>query len=299
MPLAAGVHVWVEVEGTPLQEHQIEVEGHRVTCHIPSQEGKKFSIRFRHAHAGSMVALRGNIFLDGIASGAGLLLATDMHACMISGQTRWEGLESPFQFARLKTTDDESEACQDEARLRELGTIRVQIEWVNVVRQEEWRQPSTSTLANQPIHERSKKASAHCTSLGELEISRPKHWYSTTKIPYIEPLDFVFQYAPVDWLRARGIFSAPALVPASPTASSNSRPGKRRQHDSKMDNSSAEETLTEVLDEEEAAIYQRLKAKMANRKHAKRLKTVKQEPDTGPRKRLAHPPEVIDLTGED
>ena len=33
----------------------------------------------------------------------------------------------PFQFARLQTTDDDDEACQDETRLRELGTVRVGI----------------------------------------------------------------------------------------------------------------------------------------------------------------------------
>ena len=157
--------------------------------------------------------------MTGIASGAGLLLDTDVHATTISGQTRWEGLESPFQFARLRTTDNDDEACQDEARLRELGTVRVrriassfvlhsdgnayyictqvQIEWVNVVRPEAWRPPSTSASSNQPIHERSKKASAHCTSLGDVEVSRPKNWYSTTRIPFVEPMDFVFQYAPL------------------------------------------------------------------------------------------------------
>jgi hypothetical protein len=50
-----------------------------------------------------------------------------VHATSISGHTRWEGLESPFLFARLRTTDDESQACQDETRLRELGTVRVGI----------------------------------------------------------------------------------------------------------------------------------------------------------------------------
>ena len=67
------------------------------------------------------------LFEIGIASGAGLLLDIDVHATTISGQTRVEGLEMPFQFARLQTTDDDDEACQDETRLRELGTVRVGI----------------------------------------------------------------------------------------------------------------------------------------------------------------------------
>lgn len=236
------------------------------------------------------MALRGNIFLDGIAAGSGLLLATDSHATMLSGQTRWEGLESPFQFARLRTTDDEAEACQDENRLRELGTIRVQIEWVDVVRQEAWRPPSTSVNSNEPVYERSKKAGAHCTSLGELEISRRKNWYSTTRVPYIDPMEFVFQYAPLDWLRAKEI----APVPSSASTSRNQK--RRREVEEPSEDS--DDTVSEVLDEEEAAVYQRLRAKVANRQSTKRRR-VKCEPAEGSRAVLSNPGEVIDLTGDD
>lgn len=40
MPFALGVHVWIEVDGIPLPEYQIQVGEHRTTCFIPSQEGK-------------------------------------------------------------------------------------------------------------------------------------------------------------------------------------------------------------------------------------------------------------------
>lgn len=146
----------------------------------------------------------------------------------------------------------------------------MQIEWVEVVRQEIWRPSTTPAASNQPIHERSKKASSHCTSLGEVEVSRPKNWYSTVRIPTIEPMEFVFQYAPLgawryhvtygdrsdcraastDWLRAQDIVPLP-LVPIPPST------GKRR-HDTETEGDS-ETAISELLDEEEAAVYQRLK----------------------------------------
>ncbi|KAF8518227.1 hypothetical protein JB92DRAFT_2903901 [Gautieria morchelliformis] len=297
--LSLGVHVWIEVEGTALPEYRIQKDRRRTTCFIPSQEGKKFCVRFQNATHAPVAALRGNIYLDGIASGAGLLLATDVHATTISGQTRWEGLESPFLFAKLRTTDNEAEACQDETRLRELGTVRVQIEWVEVVRPEAWRPHSaTSASSNQPVHERSKKASAHCTSLGAVEVSRPKNWYSTSRIPFVEPSEFIFQYAPLDWLRAQSIAPAlPVPIPLAPTGPTPS--GSRRSRDEAGEDS--EDAVAELLDEEEAAVYQRLKAKMAGHQHKKRRKstTVKQESDTVSKLVLSQPSEIIDLTGDD
>jgi len=72
------------------------------------------------------------------------------------------------------------------------------MEWVHVLRQEPWK-PASSALSDsvdQPVHERSKKASAHCTSLGDIQMSRPKNWYTTTRVHGVETVEFVFTYAP-------------------------------------------------------------------------------------------------------
>ncbi|KIJ51527.1 hypothetical protein M422DRAFT_65482 [Sphaerobolus stellatus SS14] len=293
MPTAYSVQAWIEVDGTPLTEYQVSNEGSRVTCYIPSQAGKKFTVRFRNTTPPGS-GLRGNIFLDGIAAGAGLLLPTDIHATSISGQTRWEGFEAPFVFAKLKTTDDETEACQDERRLRDLGTIRIQMEWVHILRQEQWRPPSSnlSESVDQPIHERSKKASAHCTGLGDIEISRPKNWYTTVRINDIEPVDFVFQYAPLDWLKAKGITPASSSTSNTTTSSGSSNSRKRRESTIANDDSDLE-----LLDPEEVEMYRKLKQKMSNKGPSKRTKVVKQEPRLVSLRKGS--PEVIDLTGDD
>lgn len=43
------------------------------------------------------------------------------------GDTDLDGYEAPFLFTRLRTTDNEDEACQDEFRIRELGSVKVVI----------------------------------------------------------------------------------------------------------------------------------------------------------------------------
>ncbi|KAF8525875.1 hypothetical protein BU17DRAFT_62434 [Hysterangium stoloniferum] len=293
MPIAHGVQVWIEVDGVPLTEYEVAAEGRLVYNFY-----KKFSVRFRKIHA-PMAGLRGNIFLDGISAGAGLLLSTDTHATTISGQTRWENYESPFVFAKLRTTDDEDEACQDERRLRDLGTVRVQMEWVQVVAQEAWRPPSNTLHDStaQPIYERAKKASAHCTSLGDIEISRPKNWFATVRIPSIEPAEYIFKYAPLDWLNAEGITLS---VPSSSAMSGSSK----RRHESSTITPGNSESEVELLDPHEAEEYKRLKAKIACQKsridRGKRHRAVKQEPGPSilPGGRIG-PPQVIDLTGDD
>jgi len=237
---------------------------------LQARRAKKFSVWFQKVED-SLHALRGNVYLDGMAAEAGLLLPNDMRPTCISGQTRLEGIESPFMFARLRTTDDETEACRDERHLDDLGTIRVKMDWVTILRQETWR-PATTALSDamkQPIYERSKKASSHCASLGDVAFVRPRKWYATTVIPGTDPVEFVVQYAPLDWLRAEGIAPMPA-------------PDVRKRRASTAQNDHSD---LELLDPEEVAVYRPTKDKMANGRPAKR---VKQE----------HP-EVIDLTGDD
>lgn len=161
MPFFLGIHVWLEVEGRALPEYKHQLDQRRTTCFIASQEGKvsdfhhrliglpmvhfseilcpfpesgtcrdrpqgkRIPGRFEH-HQWHLTSelIRCPLWL-GMAAGSGMLLARDTHAAMLSGQARREGFESPFLFARLKTTDDESEACRNENRLQELGTIRV------------------------------------------------------------------------------------------------------------------------------------------------------------------------------
>jgi len=128
----------------------------------------------------------------------------------MTGHEKSDGIEQPYRFGKLALTDDDSVASVDDPRMMELGTIRLVLDWVQVVEQLPFR-PTAEVQALGPVHERTKKARSHNAELGEARRSTKKQWFTTTSIGR-RKTTVVFQYAPEDWLQARGIITAPADV---------------------------------------------------------------------------------------
>ena len=53
MPKFAGMEVWIEMEGTRLEEYKVEEEGDRIECWVPCEAGKvchQLDVHHRNVH---------------------------------------------------------------------------------------------------------------------------------------------------------------------------------------------------------------------------------------------------------
>ncbi|TBU34227.1 hypothetical protein BD311DRAFT_747369 [Dichomitus squalens] len=204
-----GYTVWISCDGKSLPEYKTERKGedrNTITCYIPSETGETFSIEWRDYVNQSH--LRFVTKVDGRAVGG--------NRCRPGGKgLRWGVRTStttrqPFQFAPLRTTDDEEHmyALASHAALGEIevSVIRIRAEYRSV--------PHTMGKFRpvEAVHERSKKAGVHCVSLGanrQVPLSRTQT-SSTPLNPREGPVaKFVFRYRPKALLQAQGIIPIP------------------------------------------------------------------------------------------
>ncbi|KAI0697502.1 hypothetical protein C8T65DRAFT_813700 [Cerioporus squamosus] len=200
-----GYEVWISCDGKRLAEYCIQPEGHdgkTLTCFIPSECGKSFVIEWRD-HA-KQSHLRFVTNLDGKEVGG--------NRCVPGARGHREGVRTnpttrkPFKFANLLTTDDDEVLggpSHEELGEIEVAVSRIRAEYRSV--QRTWGVKFRPTGA---VHERSKKAGAHCVTLGEdcrIATSR----IQTCSTP-IDPREgnvakFIFRYRPLALLQAQGI----------------------------------------------------------------------------------------------
>ncbi|KAH9913907.1 hypothetical protein B0H21DRAFT_772555 [Amylocystis lapponica] len=112
-----------------------------------------------------------------------------------------------FRFAPLVVTDDDGLVDPRYANIADLGTIEVRIYRV-IKRSDRTAFKFHVVSPPGPIHERSKKAGAHCVALGE-EV-RCSTQTTTHKATYIDKRNepyvrFMFHYRPRELLEADGI----------------------------------------------------------------------------------------------
>ncbi|KAG8748181.1 hypothetical protein FRC12_013906 [Ceratobasidium sp. 428] len=194
-----------------LPEYQTrELDDNTIECWIPSTEGMNFRIRFipmEWLRPGfDLECLRR---LDGADLGGSILYARDIKA---GADITADGIHTSsstirlFSFGKRVLTDREDVAPSLGVRQEDLNAIRLTFLFGragSTTTRTEFRPPKE----NGPIHEKAaKKGHAGSAGLGSTKSIS----YTPTACTFrpeasIEPIVFIFRYAPEDWLQARGI----------------------------------------------------------------------------------------------
>ncbi|KAI6118848.1 hypothetical protein EV401DRAFT_1965636 [Pisolithus croceorrhizus] len=211
---------WIVSNNQPLPEYLVAVDekGSRVSCWIPSEAGKQFSVHWRdhgsNVHTCSFISLDGFVVPGRFLYGAGSASREGVR----SGPTS----ERPFIFAEYRDASS-SENCN-----RNTGTIMLKIKRVRL---------EGHKRANpfQTIPDGSSRAtiSGHCVGYGD---ERPTYEQSPSTWQ-IKPYDraskgsyvtFVFRYRPREFLLSQGIMSEDDRTAESSVPQRKARPSQRR-----------------------------------------------------------------------
>ncbi|KAH8084345.1 hypothetical protein BXZ70DRAFT_1012029 [Cristinia sonorae] len=189
--------------GRKLEEYDVKLEDPKtMTCYIPSEANKSFSISFKSYFEEASASVRCSI--DGRRMGASVCRARH------SG-TRWgvrvaPQFRQPFQFSELSITEEDN--CMISDRIMEnLGCIEVKVYRVQRYgrNREEFKSSDIPEIGS--INEKSKKAGSHCVSLGAAR--RCTSHRRTDSVPFVPGegcwVTFQFRYRPRAILQAQGI----------------------------------------------------------------------------------------------
>ncbi|GAA6011186.1 hypothetical protein JCM8202_003926 [Rhodotorula sphaerocarpa] len=186
----------VLVEGEPAEIYKVEHQPVSTTCYIEAVDGKKFTVSFAREAAAptdQVVLLR----IDGSNVDSMLFRKAKPDEGFFTGARISALEERPFVFAPIPLTDEADEAEVDEAILKDLGTIRLD------VRRAKARKGGASSgdvykdaLKQHVIDEKSKKAKmGHSTAYGAPKAAPAQSARVNTDYLDNEPCySFVFQY---------------------------------------------------------------------------------------------------------
>ncbi|KAG8775985.1 hypothetical protein FRC12_001163 [Ceratobasidium sp. 428] len=201
--------------GDQLPEYQTKtINENTIECWIPSTEGENFEICSKapsDEHPGLSVRCKPQ--LDGVSFQNLVKLAAYIgNPFKCRGQTTSTSSIRLFSFGKRLLTDREDIAPSKGSSQKDLNTIRVTFEWGKAGT----LQPQTNFWVpkeNGPIHEKvAKKGHSGSTGLGSAStLHRPPTVVNFEPVHDIQPLVFVFRYAPEDWLQAQGIMPANSL----------------------------------------------------------------------------------------
>ncbi|GAA5926599.1 hypothetical protein JCM10213_002395 [Rhodosporidiobolus nylandii] len=119
-------------------------------------------------------------------------------------------------FSKLRLTDDDDEACTDEATVKNLGTLQLCLWRVSNVRYKLKTTPWTAPQAVKPIHEQGKKASAvsHQAEYGAAVAAKPVA--EAFSCDFVDRRDSPFSVVEFRY-RSRQILQLEGHIPASPS----------------------------------------------------------------------------------
>ncbi|KAJ7661646.1 hypothetical protein B0H17DRAFT_1144620 [Mycena rosella] len=218
---------WITVDGKETTEYDVktsEVEK-TVTCYIASQLGKKFVVNW--TNAAYRHPTMGSVEIDGDKCGGivmhathrGTLPETICHNGILTGNKL-----RPFKFGSLELTDDEAFDGESHHAVTVLTIEAIEI---TERRGGPFKAKSQSLSAGtkgrqraKKVHERSKKAAHHRTTLGKAETlsEREEILFIKRTAPGKKLAKFVFQYRPLAILRAGGIAPMPDKSEREPSA---------------------------------------------------------------------------------
>ncbi|KAL4077120.1 hypothetical protein V8B97DRAFT_2080191 [Scleroderma yunnanense] len=191
---------WIVSNNQSLPEYLVAVDKttNKVSCWIPSEAGKQFSVHWKDA--GSNVHTCAFIYLDGFVVPGRFLYG--------SGNTSREGvrsgpvMERPFIFSEYQNT------CPNGKCNKDAGTIVLKIKRVRLDGQKH------ANAFQQIPHTSSSQAmvSAHCVSYGDERPTYEQCPLTWQIKPYDESnnrsyVTFVFRYRPMEFLLSQGITS--------------------------------------------------------------------------------------------
>ncbi|KAG8696534.1 hypothetical protein FRC09_008408 [Ceratobasidium sp. 395] len=206
------VLAWIDdPDGKALPEYQTrELDDNTIECWIPSTEGMNFRIRFipmEWLQPGfDIECLRR---LDGVNLGSSIVFAREIKAgadITTTGEPTSSSTMRLFSFGKRILTDREDVASSRSVQKEDLNTIRLTFEFGRAA-SARTRTKFKSFKENGPIHEKAaKKGHAGSAGLGNTKtISYTPMVCTFRPETSIEPIVFIFRYAPEDWLQARGI----------------------------------------------------------------------------------------------
>ncbi|KAI0772789.1 hypothetical protein BD413DRAFT_34186 [Trametes elegans] len=285
-----------------LEMYDIEVEkGNTVTCWIPSEEGKTFTLHWGDESASTKMSV--GITVDGRS------VTRMSHDCQrdraCTGVHAAAGLKRPFVFSRLVLTDDDDLAHVPVCEA--LGTIKLAMHRVQYFINP---RPGACAFTAEnlgPVHEKSKKAGAHTVFFGAAQkaCTTVVTAVGSESVPFAT---FIFRYRPMELLRAHGI-APPLPMPSkgkkrtsnayeNPSIAGSSK-GKKQRVDTAVkpepddEDDEDEDGVDRIIFLEMVMLQKQLEKARAGRKTAK--KVVKREPSPI-RVPLSVSQEVIDLT---
>ncbi|VDB83223.1 unnamed protein product [Peniophora sp. CBMAI 1063] len=264
-----GYEVSLWSDGAEIPAYKVEnVNDKTVTCYIPSEAGKEFTVKFRNEPVVGYGAAF-YVHMDGREMQG---LSVYPYECTtMKGVYETLSAIRPFEFARLKLKEDDEEGGESSTSvdMAKLGLIEVRVCRATLTPDEygsgEYR-PRSVQAELDAVSEKAKKVGWHSVSLGKTKALATAA--NVPRITYIDNKDqpyaiFRFRYQPREILEDQGIIPA---RPRSSTLSPGPSTGKRSRQDDSSD-----------------------------RPH-KRRASVKAEP--GPSARVKREAEVVDLTGQ-
>ncbi|EIW84418.1 hypothetical protein CONPUDRAFT_135869 [Coniophora puteana RWD-64-598 SS2] len=216
------------VDDSPLDEYDIVAdEGRReITCYVPSQAGKKFTVRWADWTWEQGMDSAGFVSVDGLRCSGKVTKMLNRGTVQRTGFDVDERTVRDFMFSDIKSTDDD-------AQLHALGH-----EKLGEISLEIWRGKVMGTAAprsydekpndNCVVHERVKKAMVHCVGFAEeRKLSGPTRRSRFCFLGKHPVSRFVFKYRPLAVLQAQGISQTPVAQRPCTDASIEFRPNKR------------------------------------------------------------------------
>ncbi|KAI0079498.1 hypothetical protein K474DRAFT_1705599 [Panus rudis PR-1116 ss-1] len=209
MPEIRGVGAQILVNNTPLEEYQVEVVDEKtVRCYIASEAGQGFAIKVLNNLNQETSC---SIDFDGERMLHELCRASTSPVISEVPISKYES--RPMQFALLNISDDDSLLEQDRNAWEKLGLIEIYFRRARIIGETgSMTRREVQPRGVRPVHERSKKAGAHCIGLGS--ISRNVRPLVFCKATYIDPPEapfatIEFRYRPKGLLQAQGIIPTP------------------------------------------------------------------------------------------
>ncbi|KAG8960437.1 hypothetical protein FRC05_006851 [Tulasnella sp. 425] len=209
------VSIRVNGQDLPIYQPEYDQDTKTATCWIALDEGQCYTVFYQQDETFRYTTST-RVYLDGNKAEVARALmgkGRNYSGCLDGGRVT-ETSRCPFEFASLRTTDDDAYLGQSFG-VNAPGTIRVQMYRVRVTGDSSW-EPCSVPEATSIVHEKkSKKAGGHVTRLGRQEALVQVPRYYTSK-PYhasdIDPwVSFEFRYRPAAILQAEGIMPKPQV----------------------------------------------------------------------------------------
>ncbi|KAJ7019997.1 hypothetical protein C8F04DRAFT_1145798 [Mycena alexandri] len=260
---------WVAIEGVKVPEYGVEVSenGQDITCWIPSEVGKKFSVNWTNISAPGLTG--GGVQVDGLKCGFEAI-AAEMRpiSAFMDGIAETDTKTRPFEFAPLELTDDDS--YLDSSSHPHLGLIKLEIWRVDVAG---GYAPSVVAVpAAQKVHERAKKAMNQQIKFGAAVEHAQVQSAQIRRVGFGPLVAFSFKYRSLDVLKANGI-APPTPRPEKRKATGSPEPASNDNGPAPSDDADA--------DAAEAAKINEHLATLTAKRAKPNPKTIKTEPSNG------------------